>query len=97
MNFRWLTLSIALLSVVIADPALARAKHKAKAACADQPVPAINDLGRYLFVPTDRAPQPNGCAPPVYNYGKYVGQDPDPNIRFQLLRDPATGYSANQN
>ncbi len=29
------------------------------------------------------APQPNGCTPPVYEYGKYVGQDPDPNIRAQ--------------
>ena len=41
------------------------------------------------------APQPNGCAPPVYSGGQYVGQDPDPYIRSQLLRDPATGYTNN--
>ena len=44
----------------------------------------------WLFNP---APQPNGCAPPVYAYGRYIGQDPDPFIRLQLKRDPATGYS----
>ena len=98
MKFRWFIVTLAMLAVVSVDPALARSKHKTKAACTDQPVPSIMDnLVRYLFLPTDRAPQPNGCAPPVYAYGKFVGQDPDLNIRFQLLRDPATGYSANQN
>ncbi len=96
MTHRWPAAAIAILCLLAVDPALARSKHKA--ACADQPVPSVmNSLGRYLFVPTNQAPQPNGCAPPVYAYGKYVGQDPDPNIRFQLMRDPATGYSAHQN
>jgi len=101
MTYRWPIAVIAVMSLLAADPAFARAKHKAKApksACASQPVPSVmSGLASYLLLPTDRAPQPNGCAPPVYAYGKYVGQDPDPNIRFQLLRDPATGYSANQN
>jgi len=26
--------------------------------------------------------------PGMYNHGDYVGWDPDPNIRFQLWRDP---------
>jgi hypothetical protein len=38
--------------------------------------------------------KPYGCAPPVYSYGKYIGQDPDLNIRFQMYRDPTTGYYA---
>ena len=98
MKYRCSVAAIAVLGLLAADPALARAKHMGKAACADQPVPSVtNGLARYLLVPADQAPQPNGCAPPVYAYGKYVGQDPDPNIRFQLLRDPATGYSAHQN
>jgi hypothetical protein len=98
MTSKWPVAAIAALCLLAADPALARSKHKAKAACADQPVPSVmSGLGRYLLVPTNQAPQPNCCAPPVYAYGKYVGQDPDPNIRFQLLRDPATGYSAHQN
>ncbi|HEY6023678.1 MAG TPA: hypothetical protein VIV34_05805 [Pseudolabrys sp.] len=98
MKYRWMIPAIAVLGLIASDPALARAKHKISAACADQPAPSVvHGLARYLFLPTDRAPQPNGCAPPVYAYGKYVGQDPDPNIQFQLLRDPATGYSAHQN
>ena len=98
MTSKWPVAAIAALCLLAADPALARSKHKANAACADQPVPSVmSGLGRYLLVPTNQAPQPNGCAPPVYAYGKYVGQDPDPNIRFQLMRDPATGYSAHQN
>jgi hypothetical protein len=34
------------------------------------------------------APQANGCSPAVYNGSEYVGQDPDPNVRLQLRRDP---------
>jgi hypothetical protein len=98
MKSRWAIAVIAVLCLLAADPALARAKHKVRAACASQPAPSVmTGLARYLLLPTDQAPQPNGCAPPVYAYGEYVGQDPDPNIRFQLRRDPATGYSANQN
>ena len=97
MTYKRSIAAIAVLGLLAADPALARS-GKAKRACADQPVPsAMDGLAHYLLVPTNRAPQPNGCAPPVYAYGKYVGQDPDPNIRFQLMRDPATGYSAHQN
>jgi hypothetical protein len=27
----------------------------------------------------------------VYQYGRYVGQDPDAFVRLQLMRDPKTG------
>ena len=37
-----------------------------------------------FLLPGHPAPEPNGCAPPVYSYGKYIGQDPDLNIRFQM-------------
>ena len=79
---------IAAFGVVAADPALARAKHKTyrqlrTASRWD------TSLTGWLFNPR---PRPNGCAPPVYAYGHYVGQDPDPYIRQQLRRDPATGY-----
>lgn len=75
-------------AVMTAGPALARAKHKAPRGCVDRPQQFT--FGGIFFNP---APRPNGCAPAVYNYGKYVGQDPDANIRSQLLRDPGTGYS----
>jgi hypothetical protein len=93
MKFKWIVVAaaalIAALGVIAADPALARVKHKAYRHCAPQP--REYSWGGELFNP---APQPNGCAPPVYAYGRYVGQDPDPFIRQQLLRDPATGYSS---
>ncbi len=83
--------SIAGLGVVTSDPALARAKHKQKIArhCVDQPSRGPTFYG-FLFNPP---PEPNGCAPPVYYAGRYIGQDPDPRIRFQLFRDPDTGYT----
>ena len=74
-------------AVIAADPAWARVKHKAQRHCVDRPYEF--SWARLLASPE---PKPNGCAPAVYAYGKYIGQDPDPNIRFQLMRDPATGY-----
>ena len=89
MKIGWLVLASAALALA-SNPALARKHHHRVAVrprCADQP---------YAFswggVLTNGAPQPNGCAPAIYQYGYYIGQDPDPNIRSQLLRDPATGY-----
>jgi hypothetical protein len=75
------------LALVAAEPALARAKKKVQPACATQP-----QTFSWTGIFTNPTPQPNGCAPPVYAYGKYIGQDPDPNIRFQLQRDPDSGY-----
>lgn len=88
MKFASLVIAIAALAVASADAASARPKHHRRAQCVDQPY----RFSWSFLLPGQRAPQPNGCAPPVYAYGKYVGQDTDPNIRHQLLRDPATGY-----
>jgi hypothetical protein len=97
MKFRWTIVAVAVLcvpvlGVIAANPALARVRHKAASRCVDRPANFS-----WSFFTIHPEPQPNGCAPPVYAYGKYVGQDPDRNIRFQLLRDPATGYSAHNN
>ena len=89
MKVVWVLLAAA-VTLAIADPALARAKHKAKATVSQcRPAPA---RPWFSLAPREE-PQPNGCAPAVYQYGKFIGQDPDPNIRHQLLRDPGTGYS----
>lgn len=88
MKLSWLIIVSAIVGIVAADPALARVRSKAKPQCIDRPVQF--SLERLIFGP---APQPNGCAPPVYEFGRYIGQDPDPNIRFQLMRDPTTGYA----
>jgi hypothetical protein len=95
MKCSWSLLAVAaLVAVVAADPAFARAKHKSKVAVSRcQPAPE-----RPWFSFDSRPePRPNGCSPAVYQFGKFIGQDPDRNIRYQLQRDPATGYSAHVN
>jgi hypothetical protein len=94
MKWRWLILACTGLALA-ATPALAKHKkhhryrhYEVSRACADRPLEF--SITGWLFNPK---PGPNGCAPPVYEYGEYVGQDPDPFIRQQLRRDPATGYT----
>ena len=49
-----------------------------------------------MIFSTGPTPQANGCAPAVYNGGRFVGQDPDPNVRLQMLRDADNeGYHLN--
>ncbi len=94
MKFGRVVIAVAALgALVAADPALARSKHKARARCIDPPV----QFPWGGFLASRPEPRPNGCAPPVYQYGKFIGQDPDRNIRHQLYRDPGTGYSAVNN
>ncbi len=104
MKLRWTLFAVAgfagVVGLVAADPALARVPHhKVKhyhkyhhqqrlASCA--PRPADWSFRQFWFA---GSPQPNGCAPPVFVNGEYIGQDPDPNIRFQLRRDPNTGFT----
>jgi hypothetical protein len=91
MRTVFLVLAIAALAIVVADPA--RAKHRKHAErCVDRPY----EFSWRSLLPNRPGPQPNGCSPPVYQHGQYVGQDPDPNIRLQLLRDPQSGYSSGQ-
>jgi hypothetical protein len=80
--------AVAVLALA-ADPALARAKRHVAARCVDRPI-------EFSWALVRPAPRPNGCTPPVYQHNQFVGQDPDPNIRFQLLCDPQTGFSSGQ-
>ena len=93
MKFSWTIIAVAAFGVIAADPAFARAKHKAQRHCVDRPY----EFSWGQLLSSRPEPQPNGCSPPVNAYGKFIGQDPDANIRFQLKRDPATGYSAHVN
>lgn len=88
MKLGWAVVLAFVLGVIACDPALARARHKARPFCDPRPT----EFSWYGFWFNPR-PQPNGCSPPVYAYGEFVGQDPDARIRSQLARDPATGYS----
>ena len=53
--------------------------------------PASDVLLEFPVYRRQRAARRTAAAPPVYTYGKYIGQDPDPNVRLQLLRDPGEG------
>jgi hypothetical protein len=88
MKFSWFVIALVALAVTAVDPAAARSRHKAKPRCVERQHEFT--LSGLFFNPP---PQPNGCAPPVFVSGEYVGQDPDPFIRFQLKRDPETGYA----
>ncbi len=93
MIFRSIVVAVAVLfaglGVIAADPAFARAKHKAASRCMDRPL----ERSWINLFSSRPEPRPNGCSPPVYQYGRFIGQDPDSNIRLQLRRDPATGYA----
>jgi hypothetical protein len=89
MKSSWLVVALAALAVMAAGSADARHRHKTKLRCIERPA-AFSWTG-FLSNPK---PGPNGCSPPVYAYGQYIGQDPDPFIRLQLRRDPDTGYSS---
>jgi hypothetical protein len=89
MKIGWIVIAVAaLFAVIAADPALARVKHKAQRQCVDRPY--VFSWSEFL---TNPPPQPNGCAPSVYDHGQYIGQDPDRYIRLQLQRDPRTGVT----
>jgi hypothetical protein len=97
MTFK--TLIAALAIALVASPAPAKkprhhAGNQAQAACVDRGVP-IRSIPNILFG-FDPEPQANGCAPPVYDGGRFVGQDPDPNVRLELRRNADNeGYHMN--
>jgi hypothetical protein len=88
------TIIAALGLSIIVTPALAqKPRHHAPVRCAD--APKHFSLLETIFS-TGPEPQANGCTPAVYNGGRLIGQDPDPNVRLQLRRDPDNeGYHLN--
>ncbi len=93
MNWRWLAVvaaGVALTGAVAAEPAFAaKAKKKVVGSVCQDNVGGPTFRGIWF----NGEPQPNGCAPPVYYGSRYIGQDPDPFIRSQLLRQPETGFT----
>lgn len=97
MKFRWLVIvsaGLAGLTMALAatDAAQARKKYRIKPPhqCVDRARPFSWD---FLLPGGSSGQYPNGCSPPAYAYGQYVGQDPDPFIRLYMRRDPAAGAS----
>jgi hypothetical protein len=74
-----LLLATVALTALAASPAFARTHHSATPMSAD---PADES---YAAAPASGV---TAQGPAVYAFGQYAGWDPDPNIRFQLLRDP---------
>jgi len=88
MKIGWLVIALAGLGMIAAGPAVAKKKVRVPPQCVDRPQQFT--IGGVFFNPK---PQPNGCAPPVYQYGQYQGQDPDANIRAYMKKDAWTGYA----
>jgi hypothetical protein len=88
------TINAAAVFALVAAPALAQpSRHRAPVGCVD--APKHFSIVEMIFS-TGPEPRANGCAPAVYNGGRFVGQDPDPNIRLQMRRDPDNeGYHLN--
>lgn len=85
----WIVIALAAL-VVTAGPALARSKHRPPPRCVDHYV----EFSWYDFLfGGGPDPHPNGCSPPVFTGQRFIGQDPDPFIRYGLERDPDSGYA----
>ncbi len=97
MKFRWMAVALAGTLLVGASASEATsAKHKkhwkyyTREYCREPAVtPSIVD---WLFGVRPK-PEWNGCSPPVYSSGDYVGEDPDRHVRATLTRDPSQGYT----
>jgi hypothetical protein len=91
MKSNTLVLALAALAVAL-TPAVAATKHHgkrnpARIVCEDRPYQFSWD---FLWS-TGNPPAPNGCAPAVYLGDRFIGQDPDPNVRLELRRNPIEG------
>ena len=76
-----LLLTAAALTMLAASPAFAKTHHSG--------VPADPEANGYgASAAAGPASGVTVSGPAIYTYGEYGGWDPDPNIRFQLLRDP---------
>jgi hypothetical protein len=95
-GIRLIALAGLVAGLAIAGPAAARAKHHHHArrhvAHVTRCSAGLQQFSWSFLWSTGPAPQWNGCAPPVYDNGEFIGQDPDANVRATLRRDPDEGY-----
>ncbi len=95
MKFAFAAIVAAVTAIALTGPAGASTKHHGKrhaahVKCVDRPYAFSWD---FLWS-IGNGPRWNGCAPPVHEGGEFIGQDPDPNVRLQLRRDPDEGYKS---
>ena len=75
-----LTLSTAALIALVAFPALAASRHHARHYYGG--AHAYGYYGQPFNAGGASSPGP------IYRQGRYLGTDPDPNVRAQIVRDP---------
>jgi hypothetical protein len=68
------------LAALVATPAFAKNNHPRQSA-APQTAGSAGGYGAYAAADVTR------YGPAAFVYGAYVGSDPDPNIRLQLIRE----------
>ena len=73
-------LAAAALAAIIASPALAQTGTR-RVQAAEHPSQFDQPLGRVAAQPR------SGQSNPVYENNRYLGADPDPNVRLDLRRD----------
>jgi hypothetical protein len=83
MTCKTIIVAVALGVTLGAPQALAQKQSRATTCVDSYPRRSVIET----IFSTGPAPQANGCAPAVNSGGRFVGQDPDPNIRLQLRRD----------
>jgi hypothetical protein len=74
-----LTLSAAALLALAASPALSASRHHARHYYAPS---TYGYDGRPFYSGGVNSPGP------IYRQGRYLGTDPDPNVRSEIARDP---------
>ena len=80
-------LALVLVSAfALASPADAKIRKHKKATVTSQPTYGTQDWGTNLVRPG-----------PLYFSGVYLGDDPDPNIRFQIMRDISGRFGGDSN
>jgi hypothetical protein len=85
-------IALAATLVALTGPAEAAKKHHGKRAAAALACDERPTRFDWDFIWSEgNVPRANGCAPAVYQNGKFIGQDPDPNVRLELSRNPAEG------
>ena len=82
------------LATLVASPALADSAKSSKArSVSGQQSYAAGNAGYDAFAAADSGVTIGG--PAIFVNGVYVGWDPDPAIRLQLIKDPLPQYQGN--
>ncbi len=90
----WIFSAVVTLALCLAAPAEAAKTGKHRKAVAGAAAHPVKQRRTTSAQPVFRY-QGGVPAGPLYNGGDYLGTDPDPNIRSQILRDMGGRYGGN--